>query len=566
MSKKLSILILGGYGTFGGRTAQLLAGEEMLRLFIAGRSLQKATAFCEKLEAKAQLTPCRFDRNGDVEAQVAALKPDVVLDATGPFQSYGDSPYRVVEACIALGVHYLDLADGSDFVQGVSRFDEAAKAKDIFVLSGVSSFPVLTAAVVAELAKDLQSVSHITGGIAPSPYAGVGENVIRAIASYSGQPVALTREGEKTHGYGLAESRRYTISPPGKLPLHNIHFSLVDVPDLQVIPEHYPQLDSIWMGAGPVPEVLHRMLNALAWMVKRKLLPGLLPFATLFYHVINILRWGEHRGGMFVEVRGLDAEGAPVAHSWHLLAEGGDGPLIPSMAVEAIVRHMLAGKLPASGARAAIGDVTLADYEALFARRTIYTGIRRYMPKDATLYKRMLGEVWHTLPAPIRQMHDLQDEKSAEGCAEVVRGKGVLANMVANLFGFPKAGSHVPVRVDFSVKGGKQYWRRTFDAKSFLSIQSEGAGRYQHLVRECFGVFSFGLAVVVEDGVLKLIIRRWDVCGLPLPLCLAPKGASYEHAEDGRFHFHVEVILPLIGRVVRYEGSLQVVGEQSGGI
>ena len=35
----------------------------------------------------------------------------------------------------------------------------------------------------------------IRGGIAPSPYAGVGENVIRAIAGYAGQPVELKRDG-----------------------------------------------------------------------------------------------------------------------------------------------------------------------------------------------------------------------------------------------------------------------------------------------------------------------------------------------------------------------------------
>lgn len=557
MPNNLSILILGGYGTFGGRTAQLLANEESLTLIIAGRSLGKAVEFCKHLNAKATLKPQQFDRNGNVEAQIAAIKPDVVLDASGPFQNYGDDPYRVVKACIALSVHYLDLADGSDFVNGVSQFDAEAKAKDIFVLSGVSSFPVLTAAVVQELSKDMQVVKHITGGIAPSPYAGVGENVIRAIAGYSGQPVKLTRDGQSTHGYGLAESMRYTVSPPGKLPLHNIHFSLVDVPDLQVIPEHYPGLNSIWMGAGPVPEVLHRMLNMLAWLVRMKLLPTLLPFAKIFYHVINIVRWSEHRGGMFVEVKGTGKDNAPVTHSWHLLAEGSDGPLIPSMAVEAIIRHMAKGNRPASGARPAIGDVTLADYEKLFARRTIYTGMRHEMSEDATLYRRILHDVWDTLPPAIREMHDLNDTKSVAGKAEVERGKGLLVNFVANIFGFPKAGTNIPVEVVFTVKRRKQYWRRTFDGKSFLSIQSEGKGRYEHLICERFGIFNFGLAVVIEDEMLKLIVRRWDCLGIPMPLFLAPKGSSHEHAKDGNFHFHVEIILPVIGRVVRYQGYLE---------
>ena len=40
------LLILGGYGTFGGRLAQLLAGEPRLTLLIAGCSRHKAEAFC----------------------------------------------------------------------------------------------------------------------------------------------------------------------------------------------------------------------------------------------------------------------------------------------------------------------------------------------------------------------------------------------------------------------------------------------------------------------------------------------------------------------------------------
>ncbi|MBC7737498.1 MAG: hypothetical protein H7245_09860 [Candidatus Saccharibacteria bacterium] len=41
----MKILILGGYGVFGGRLVQLLAGQG-LDLIVAGRDLQRARAFC----------------------------------------------------------------------------------------------------------------------------------------------------------------------------------------------------------------------------------------------------------------------------------------------------------------------------------------------------------------------------------------------------------------------------------------------------------------------------------------------------------------------------------------
>ena len=55
-------------------------------------------------------------------AETLAIAPDVVVDASGPFQAYGD-PYRVVRACIARRASYLDLADGSEFVAGIGTFD-----------------------------------------------------------------------------------------------------------------------------------------------------------------------------------------------------------------------------------------------------------------------------------------------------------------------------------------------------------------------------------------------------------------------------------------------------------
>src|SRR6185436_1521357 len=99
-------------------------------------------------------------------------------------------------------------------------------------------------------------------------------------------------------------------------------------------------------------------LNLFACAVRLRLLPSLLPFARLMPWASNRLRWGEHRGGMYVEVQGARA-GAPAARSWHMIAEGDDGPFIPAMACAAFVRLCLAGKRPAPGARPATTDLEL---------------------------------------------------------------------------------------------------------------------------------------------------------------------------------------------------------------
>lgn len=548
----MRILILGGYGVFGGRLAHLLSDLPHLTLLICGRHREKAQAFCAGFQGPAIAVPLAFDRN-EIAAELVKQRPDLVVDASGPFQDYGTDPYRVIDACIAARIDYLDFADAADFVFGVSQFDERARHAGVFVLSGVSSFPVLTAAVLREIAGSMDIVS-VEGGIAPSPFAGIGLNVMRAVVGYAGAPVKLTRRGKTDHGVGLAESRRYTVAVPGKMPLRNLRFSLVDVPDLQVLPPEHPTLRDIWMGAGPVPEVLHRILNMLARTRAILRLPSFEPFSRLFYLVLNLMKFGEHRGGMYVHAKGL-RDGVPVERSWHLLAEGDDGPFIPSMAIEAIIRKLLQGERSSSGARPATRALDLADYDRLFAGRTIHTGFRDgsdYGP----IYRRVLGTAFDALPPVVRQLHDSPAPRRWSGTANVVRGKGLMARLVAGIIGFPNHGNDVPVTVAFSPTNTGELWTRTFGDRSFRSLQTCGAGRNRHLLVERFGIAEFALALVVEDGRLHLVPRSWSVLGMPMPGFLLPRGSSFEGEEDGRFRFDVTIAVPGIGLVVAYRGSL----------
>ena len=507
----MRILIIGGYGAFGGRLVQLLAGDARLKLIVAGRSLKRAEEFCRGVASDAALVPTQFDRDGDVAAQMVQLEPDLVVDASGPFQAYGAGRYRVVEAALAQGTDYMDLADGADFVRDIARFDERAQAAGVFILSGVSSCPALTAAVVRRLAQGLARVEHIAGGIAPSPRAGLGLNVIRAIASYTGRSLTIMRDGRKTTGVALAETRYFTIAPPGQVPLEPRLFSLVHVPDLELLPDEWPDLQSIWIGAGPRPALLLRTLGLLAWGVRHRVLPDLAPYAPLFHWVLNKFRWGEHRGGMFVSVRGATNDGRKVERSWHMLAEGDDGPMIPVMGVAALVRHAMEGNRPTAGARPAIRDLELSDYEALFAERAIRTGVRSSGDGESgkPIYRRMLGETYELLPQPIREMHDFAGERVAEGRARVDRGQNILARLVGEIFRFPPASDDVPVRVRFASKDGRETWTRTFGGRSFSSVQFAGTGRSQGLLEERFGPFTFSLALAASPERLDLIVRRW---------------------------------------------------------
>lgn len=553
----LRVLIVGGYGTFGGRLVELIEDEPRLTLIVAGRSLTRAEQYCaSRTKSVATLEAAQFDRNTASEQQLRTLKLDLVVDASGPFQAYGERPYRLIELCIACGINYLDLADGSDFVAGVARFDAAAKAADVFILAGVSSFPVLTAAVVRQISGDMQSIRSIRGGIAPSPFAGVGSNVIRAIASYSGQRVSVRRHGQDESGLPFVESMPYVISVPGRMPLGRRRFSLVDVPDLRVLPVLWPEVREVWMGAAPVPAALHRALNAFAWLVKVRVLTSLSWMAEAMHFVTERAQWGEHRGGMFVEVAGTTDDGRERVRAWHLLAEGSDGPLIPCMAVEAIIRNWLAGRKPAEGARTAITDVTLADYERVFQRRTIYTGVREQPPSTALpLFHRILGPAWQQLAPAIQALHTVNSLRTFSGSCTVRRGSHPLAHLAARAIGFPKAGANQPITVTIQPDAAGERWRRTSNGRTFSSTQMPGQGRSEWLTRETFGPIRVDIALLVENGNLRYVIRRWTLFGVPMPRSWGPRSIALESVENGLFKFDVEISHPLTGLIVHYVGT-----------
>jgi hypothetical protein len=279
--------------------------------------------------------------------------------------------------------------------------------------------------------------------------------------------------------------------------------------------------------------------------------------ARAMHFVTNHVRWGEHRGGMFVAVQGQGREGNRIVREWHLLAEGDDGPLIPCMAVEAVIVKALAGHPPSAGARTAISDVDLTSYDALFARRTIYTGIRQRTPvPDLPLYQRVLGEAWDRLPLAIRQLHSVVSASSFAGHCTVRRGLNPLAWTIATLIGFPKTGVDQKISVKLTVEGDKERWLRASSGRKFSSVQELGRGRSEWLVRERFGPVAVDMALVVDGACLRYVIRRWNLFGIPFPLWLGPRSTAFESVEDGNFKFDVEVSHPFTGLIVRYRGLL----------
>ena len=117
---------------------------ETVAILIVGRDAGQAAALARAL--KADHAAFDLAKPADLAA-LMARRPDVVVNTIGPFQT---ADYRVAEACIEAGIHYIDLSDSHQFVAGIAQLDDAARAKGVAVITGASTVPALSGAVVAE--------------------------------------------------------------------------------------------------------------------------------------------------------------------------------------------------------------------------------------------------------------------------------------------------------------------------------------------------------------------------------------------------------------------------------
>ena len=360
----LGVLLVGAAGTFGKLLAAQLAAEPGVELILAGRTAATLDRVNAGLARPAALR--RLDRDRVSAAEIRRLGAHCVIDAAGPFQ---DGSTTLVEAAIEAGCHVVDLADARAYVAGIGRFDAAARAAGVVVLSGASSTPALSHAVLDRLTSGWQAIDRILVAISPGNRAPRGLSVVRAILSYVGRPVRVFCDGGWCEVAGWSSTRKLVF--PG---LGCRLASLCETPDLDLLVTRFAPRRSAEFLAGLELGILHRGLAAAGILVRVGLVPTLAPFAKPFHAIASLFEpFGSDRGGMLVAVEGRDGEGAPAAARWVLRATAGRGPYVPTLPALALVRRLRDGPTIAPGARPCVGILSLDDFAGDFARLGIET-------------------------------------------------------------------------------------------------------------------------------------------------------------------------------------------------
>jgi len=350
-----NVLIIGGYGNFGSFISQELAKNPDIQVIIAGRSQEKAEAFCDQLDAVNPPIATAFDVYDNLSSQLAKLDPFAVIHTVGPFQ--GQS-YSVAVACIGQGCHYIDLADGRDFVSSIDNLNAAAIAGNVSVISGASSVPCLSSAVVDHFLPEFKCLTSLSYGIATAQHTTRGQATTEAVLSYAGQPFQTLVDGSPQTIIGWQGLRSHRFHELGKRYLANC-----DIPDLTLFPERYPTLKTVRFFAGLELAFIQIGLWGLSWLVRFRMIKTLASWAGFLLKTSFLFdRIGGDESGFFMKLSGQNNEGRAKSILFELTAKSGHGPFIPCIPAILLAEKMAKGFGPKVGATACIGLLTLEEY------------------------------------------------------------------------------------------------------------------------------------------------------------------------------------------------------------
>ena len=192
-------------------------------------------------------------------------------------------------------------------------------------------------------------------------------------------------------------------------------------------------------------------------------------------------------------------------------------------------------------------------------------GIKPFLPEElmetaapvAGLYASVLGAAWNDLDEAVRRLHS--GDIRATGAFRVVHGSNVFSRLLAWAGRLPAAGENIDLQLVVVANEHSEVWRRSFAGKLLVSTQWK---RSDGMLAEAMEPSETGFQLAVVSGALhyqsQSAALRLGPLRIPLPNWLAPRMTAREEpaGSSGQVFVWVEVTLPLLGRLIHYEGTV----------
>jgi hypothetical protein len=172
---------------------------------------------------------------------------------------------------------------------------------------------------------------------------------------------------------------------------------------------------------------------------------------------------------------------------------------------------------------------------------------------SGSLFSSRLGAAFGQLDPRLQWVHAGQS-RDLQGTVTVARGASVAARCLGLVTSLPPSLEGAPIRVQIQIEGDKERWIRTY---ARVHRMTSVLFRKCDALVESIGPAALTFRIVAREGGMDWQLQKVTMLGIPLPTRWFQISARVD-IQNGRYHFLIDSALRGVGRIVRYEGLLDV--------
>src|ERR1700722_7869283 len=169
------------------------------------------------------------------------------------------------------------------------------------------------------------------------------------------------------------------------------------------------------------------------------------------------------------------------------------------------------------------------------------------------LFPSRLGAAFAHLDPQLQWVH-CGESRDLRGTVTVERGTSFIARILGMLTSLPPALNSAPIQVRIDIKGQTESWIRIYADKHQMTSTLSRDG---NCLVERLGPASLTFRLVARDAGIDWQLEHVSMIGIPLPTSWFQIFARVD-VQNGRYHFLIDSTLRGIGRIVCYQGLLDV--------
>jgi len=171
------------------------------------------------------------------------------------------------------------------------------------------------------------------------------------------------------------------------------------------------------------------------------------------------------------------------------------------------------------------------------------------------LFPSLLGEAFQRLDPTVRIVHG-GSSRRLRGTATVERGHSLFARILCAVASLPRSANRVAIEVQITTDGPAERWTRYFGGCRPMHSRLHGN---RDVLVERLGPDELVFRLSEHDGGISWSLIQISALGIGLPSHWFT-ATAFSGARADRYTFTVDAALLGVGRIIRYDGELDVIG------